>query len=63
MANGTTLATRGLNIPAYDYVFNTYSGGNLTTTVYRIGGAAGQIVATLTYTYDGSNNVESITKT
>lgn len=59
----TSLSTRGLNIPAYDYVFNTYAAGLLTTTVYRIGGAAGDIVATLTYTYDGDNNVESITKT
>lgn len=59
----TNLSTRGLNIPAYDYVFNTYTAGNLTQTVYRIGGAAGDIVATLTYTYDGNNNVESITKT
>lgn len=58
----TTLATRGLNLPAYDYVFNTYTLGNLTQTVYRRGGATGEIVATLDYTYDGSGNVLTITK-
>jgi hypothetical protein len=58
----TTLATRGLNIPAYDYVSNTYSGANLTQTVYRRNGASGPIVATLDYTYDLDDNVETITK-
>ena len=59
----TTLATRGLNIPAYDYVSNSYTGDNLTQTVYRRHGSSGPIVATLDYTYDGNNNVLTITKT
>ncbi len=47
----TTLATRGLNIPAYDFVENTYTGDDLTREVYRRGGSTGQIVATIDYTY------------
>jgi len=60
---GTTLATRGFNIPAHDYIVNTYTGANLTQTVYKRGGAAGDVVATLTMTYDGSNNLETVTLT
>lgn len=58
----TTLSTRGLNIPAYDYISNTYAGSNLASTEYRIGGATGTVVAVLTYTYDGSGNVLTVTK-
>lgn len=59
----TNLATRGLNLPAYDYLINTYNGSQqLVTTTYKIGGSGGTTVATLTYTYDGNGNVETVTK-
>lgn len=58
----TNLSTPGLNLPAYDYVSNTYVGANLTETEYRIGGATGIVVATLTFTYDGNGNVLTVTK-
>lgn len=51
----------GLALPAYDYLENTYSGVNLTQTVYRLGGASGKIVATAFMTYDGSGNLLTMT--
>lgn len=52
-----------LGVPPHDYVFNTYTGTNLTQVVYRRGGATGAIVATLVMTYDGSNNLLTVTRT
>lgn len=45
----------GLNIPEHDYVASTYveTTNNLDTVVYRKGGLAGRVVATLTFTYVG----------
>ena len=51
----------GLALPAYDYVSNTYTGGNLTQTVYKTGGATGTTVATAVMTYDGSGNLLTLT--
>jgi hypothetical protein len=51
----------GLSIPAHDYVVNTYTGANLTQVVYKKGGAAGEIVATLTMAYDG-DKLTSVTR-
>jgi hypothetical protein len=51
----------GLSIPAHDHIATTYTGDNPTTVVYRKGGAAGEIVATLTMVYDGDKLV-SVTK-
>ena len=48
---------------AYDYIALTYTGSNLTGIVYRISGASGTIVVTLTLGYDGSNNLSTVTKT
>jgi hypothetical protein len=60
---GTSLATRGMNIPAHDYVENTYDGsGRLSIVTYKSGGPTGQIVATQALTYDGNGNLLSITK-
>lgn len=60
----TTLATRGMNIPAHDYIENTYNGSNqLILVTYKIGGASGTTVATQALTYDGSGNVATVTKT
>jgi len=54
--------TNELNIPAYDYISMTYSGTNVTGVVYKRGGSGGTTVATLALTYDGSNNLTSVTK-
>jgi hypothetical protein len=53
----------GLSIPIHDYIGLTYTGSNLTTVVYKTGGASGTTVATLTLTYDGSDNLITVTKT
>lgn len=58
----TTLATRGMNIPAHDYISNTYTNGNLTGVVYKLGGASGTVVATLTLVYDIDGNLSTVTK-
>jgi hypothetical protein len=55
LGGGDAVAREGLEIPTHDYIANTYTGSNLTQTVFRRGGASGTIVATLTLTYDGSN--------
>ena len=62
LGGGDAVAREGLEIPTHDYIANTYTGSNLTQTVFRRGGASGTIVATLTLTYDGSNNLTSVTK-
>jgi len=55
-------AIPGLAIPEHDYISLTYTGSNPTTVVYKQGGASGVTVATLVMTYDGSDNVTSVTK-
>ena len=50
------------NTPLYDYVGCTYTGSNLTQLLYKTGGSAGDVVATINLVYDGSNRVTSITK-
>ena len=57
-----TQITEGLSIPKYDYISLSYTGSNLTGVVYKFGGSGGVTVATLTLTYDGSNNLTSVTK-
>ena len=54
LGGGDATTREGLGIPTHDFVGNTYTGDNLTQTVFRRGGASGKIVATLTMTYDGS---------
>lgn len=56
------LTTSGLAVPRHDYVANTYTDGNLTSTVFKLGGSGGDTVATLTYTYDGDGNVLTVTR-
>jgi len=43
----------GLNIPEHDHITFTYYGAtnNAQTVTYRQGGAGGQIVATVNFTY------------
>lgn len=54
------IAAFGITDP-YDYVSLGYTGSNITTVVYKTGGASGNTVATLTLTYSGSN-ITSITR-
>jgi hypothetical protein len=49
----------------YDYIALTYVGagpgmGEISTVTYKVGGASGTTVATLTLGYDGSNRLTSI---
>ena len=39
----------------YDYIALSYSGDNISQVLYRSGGVAGGIVATLTLSYTGSS--------
>ena len=52
----------GWNISNYDYLSLGYTDGNVSSVVYKQGGAAGTTVATLTLAYDGSGNLLSVTK-
>lgn len=45
----------------YDYISLGYTGDNVTSVVYRLGGASGTVVSTLTLAYSGSN-LTSVTK-
>jgi hypothetical protein len=47
---------------SYDYISLSYTGTNLTGVVYKVGGSAGTIVATLTLGYSGDTLV-SVLKT
>lgn len=46
----------------YDYISCSYTGTNLTGVVFKKGGTGGTTVATLAITYDGNNNVLTVTK-
>lgn len=52
---------RGFPVPTYDYIDNTYTGTNLTTTTYKRGGSGGTVVGVVTMTYDGNNNLLTAT--
>lgn len=41
----------------YDYVSLSYTGDNLTSVVFKTGGAGGTTVATVTMTYDANDNL------
>ena len=47
----------------YDYISLVYTGSNLTSVLFKTGGAGGSTVSTLTLAYDGSDNLTSVTKT
>jgi hypothetical protein len=51
----------GLEIPPHDHITLSYTGDNLTSVVYKTGGASGTTVATLTLVYTGSR-LDSVTK-
>jgi hypothetical protein len=46
----------------YDYIALGYTGSNLTTVRYYLGGAGGTLVVSLTLAYDGSGNLMSVTR-
>lgn len=50
------------NTPPHDYVSCSYTGSNLTQLVYKTGGASGDVVSTITVTYNANNQVTAITK-
>lgn len=56
------IAFQPLSPAEYDYISLSYTGSNLTTVVYKLGGSGGTTVATLTLTYDGSNNLLTVTR-
>lgn len=62
LIKANTAKVPGFSLPAYDYISCSYTGSNLTGVVYKSGGSSGTTVATLTLTYDGSNNLTSVTK-
>lgn len=62
LGGGDAGSRQGLEIPTHDYISNTYTGSNLTQTVFKRGGASGKTVATLTMTYDGSGNLLTVTR-
>lgn len=55
----------GLVPEAFDYQEITYVGAttDIDTVEFRLGGAGGTLVATLTMGYDGSNRLSTVTKT
>lgn len=47
----------------YDFISCSPSGNNPTTVIYKTGGASGTTVATLTITYNGDNELLTVTRT
>ena len=60
-SNGNLTSSESLPYGA-DYVSVGYTGSNITSVVYKVGGSGGTTIATLTIAYSG-NNITSITKT
>lgn len=60
---GGELATvTGFSIPEHDYIELGYSGSDMTSVIYKIGGASGTTVATLTLTYN-AGILQTVTRT
>lgn len=70
LGGGTSLVTvSGFSIPSYDYAVFTYVGitNNALKAIYKTGGASGNVVATLDFTYIASgaaddDDIATITK-
>jgi len=58
----TDIVGNSLVPSTYDYINLSYTDGNLTTVIYKIGGSAGTTVSTLTLAYDVDNNLISVEK-
>jgi len=64
-AGGTGIPVNILNTLVtqnYDYISCSYTGDNLTGVIFKTGGSTGTTVATLALTYDGNNNLLTVTK-
>ena len=57
VGGGDAVAREGFEIPTHDHEEFVWAYGNVDQILYRRGGASGKVVATVTYTYDGSGNV------
>ena len=55
------LTKAGFAIAGYDYVSLGYTGSNLTTVVFKSGGAGGTTINTLTLAYTGAR-LDSVTR-
>lgn len=58
----------GFIITGYDYIALTYvavgnGAGEIETAIFKTGGSGGTTIATLTLTYNASNEVATVTKT
>lgn len=58
-SNGNLSIINGLSIPEHDEIVLSYTGSNLTGVVYKL---ATVVVATLTLSYDGSDNLIGVVK-
>lgn len=61
-------ALPGFNIPPYDTIVLSYVAagngmGEIETAVYKVGGVAGSTVATITLSYNASNEIATVVKT
>jgi len=56
------VATTGLVPEKHDYIELSYTSGQLTGVVYKVGGSGGTVVATLTLGYT-SGSLTSVTRT
>lgn len=62
-ASGSAVPITGsLRIPEHDYIALGYDGTKLSSIAYKLGGASGETVASLTLTYDESDNLISVAK-
>jgi hypothetical protein len=53
----------GLSVPEHDFIGLTNdANGNPTSVVYRTGGSSGQIVSTISLTYDVNGYLASVTR-
>jgi hypothetical protein len=60
-ANTSLASIAGMSIPPNDFISLGYTGSNLTSVIYKLGGSGGTTVATLTLAYTGSDLI-SVTK-
>ena len=58
-SNGNLSIINGLSIPEHDEIVLSYTGSNLTGVEYKL---ATVTVATLTLSYDGSDNLIGVVK-
>lgn len=59
---GATKVITGLCLPEHDYVELGYTGSDMTSVIYKQGGAGGTTVATLTLAYS-TGILQTITRT